>query len=132
MNKDRQLIIDTYLKTIGKTWEEITAFERATLGSFADELIQQWYKISDPRHSSSEELDDIFKRHNMGVPCRVDVEWAKVDILKHFISIESVREACRLESVSEFSSIASESIEPMFRNRAKSQILQTLGLEEEL
>lgn len=52
-------------------------------------------------------------------------------ILKHFISIESVREACKLEAVNEFSSTASESIEPMFRNRAKSQILQTLEIEEE-
>lgn len=36
----RKIIINTYLKTIGKTWEEITAHERTVLSSFAEELLK--------------------------------------------------------------------------------------------
>lgn len=34
----RQTIINTYLQTIGKTWEQVSSYERTVLSSFADEL----------------------------------------------------------------------------------------------
>jgi hypothetical protein len=37
---DKQVVIDIYLATIGKTWEEITAYQRSVLHSFADEATQ--------------------------------------------------------------------------------------------
>lgn len=35
-----------YLKTIGKQWDEISAYERSVLNTFADELIEELEKIS--------------------------------------------------------------------------------------
>lgn len=37
----RQMIIDTYLDTMGKSWEEVSAYQRTVLSSFADELARR-------------------------------------------------------------------------------------------
>lgn len=42
----RARIINVYLKTIGKHWDDITAHERTALSSFSDELIRQ-VRVSD-------------------------------------------------------------------------------------
>lgn len=36
----RARIINVYLKTIDKHWDDITAYERTVLNSFADELLR--------------------------------------------------------------------------------------------